>query len=1075
MININKSIKKTARFLMLFPVLIMSQQALSSPEQQLFRFPDVSQTQVVFSYASDLWIVDKLGGKATRLTSQAGEELHPKFSPDGQTVAFVAPYADGNQDVYVISIKGGTPKRVTYHSSFDRLIDWMPDGKSLLFVSGRESYRPRFNQLYQISLSGGLPQKLPMPYVEMATISPDGKAVIYSYLKDFQNQPDFNRETWKGYRGGRAPNLWYYHLKNKTSNKLTNNNAPESAAMWTSKGIYYLSEQGGKVSNLWHLTLDTLEDKQKRKVTRFDKYDVTRPSFGPSDIVFEHQGSLKIMSLANEDITAVDISMTNDDYSLLPQRINLQDRVTSVALSHDAKKAVIQARGEIFIVDIEHDIAKNHGLGSASAERFPALSPDGKLLAYTSDVSGEYQLYIKNIANNKVTKLTSFNKGYLYRATWSPNSKKIAYVDYKQVLRVITIKTKKSQQIAKNLWRHNSQLEAFKPSWSIDSRWLAYEQDLDNRNRAIYLYDTKHKNSHKLTSGNYDDHTPVFDPSGHYLYFLSRRAMNPINSDIDFTWLYANSTVISVLPLQNDIRLPQANYKVDSKHSTSFDLKNIESRLGVIDLPAGNYYKLAIDGDKLVYIKGERSGSETRSLSAYYFDLVNNKEVLLSEDVKSVFDVSNDKVLLKNKDGFFVKSLTSDKNSNTIINTKSLTMEYVRLNESQQILNDAWRFERDFYYDPSVHNKNWPEIKSKYQGLIKHVRTDSDLSFIIRELAGEVSGGHVWATAIPRKRYRSNSTGLLGIDFELSEGVYRIKTIFNAGAHRNDVRSPLNEPGININEGDYILSVNGRVLTDFPSPWAAFEGLANSNVELQVNTKAKFKGSKTVIVKTLSSESKLRELAWVENNRQKVDALSKGQLGYIYVPDTSRNGQNELMRQYRAQFHKKGLVIDERFNSGGALGDRLVELLNRKPLVYFSDRNGKNSPLPELSHYGPKALIINGWSYSGGDGFPLLFKQAKVGPLIGKRTWGGLIGPSASMPFVSGGRIATPPQRVYLPTGKWAEPNGVEPNIEIENDLGLMMKGQDPQLEAAVKNVLERLTQYQPHKRPAYSSDVDLN
>ena len=906
----------------------------------------------------------------------------------------------------------------------------------------------------------------------MATVSPDGKGIIYSYLKDFQNQPDFNRETWKGYRGGRAPSLWYYNLNSKESRKLTNHQAPESAPMWTNKGIYYLSERGGKISNLWQLSLT---DEKQRKITNFSKYDVTRPSFGPSDIVFEHEGDLKLLSLIDEKIRPLNVSITEDSYSLIPQNISVEDRISSMSLSNDAKQLVIQARGEVFIVDVEHNITKNYGLGSGSAERFPALSPDGSLLAYMSDVSGEYQLYVKNLKNNDVTQLTSFKEGYLYQPSWSPNSKKIVFIDYKQRITLVDVKTKKTQKISHNLWRHNSELEAFNPSWSIDSRWLAYAQDIDNRNRVISLYDTTNNKTHQLTSGNYDDHTPVFDSTGHYLYFLSRRSLAPVYSDIDFTWAYSNSTVISVFPLQNDIKLPQKNYVVDQKHRTTFDLKNIESRVGTIDLPAGNYYKLAVDDNKLVYLKGKRSGSDSHAMSVYYYDLLTHKEELLSDNVQGTFDVQNAKILLNKQDKYYVASLSESAKLYSPIQTKNLTTQYVRQQESKQIFNDAWRFERDFYYDPYLHGADWPAIKSKYENMVNYVRTDSDLSFIIRELAGEVSGGHVWATAVPRERYHSTYTGLLGIDFELANGMYRIKNILSAGAHRQDVRSPLSEPGVNVNAGDYILAVNGRVLTDFASPWQAFEGLANSHVELVINKKPKQKGSKTVIVKTLSSESKLRELAWVENNRKKVDELSKGQLGYIYVPDTSQNGQNELMRQYRSQFNKKGLVIDERFNSGGALGDRLVELLNRKPLVYFSYRNGKDSPLPELSHYGPKALITNGWSYSGGDGFPLLFKQANVGPLIGEKTWGGLIGPAMSMPFVSGGRIATPPQRVYLPSGEWAEPNGVQPNIEVENDPGLMMKGKDPQLEAAVQNVLERLSEYPVHKRPAYKSDVTLN
>lgn len=1027
----------------------------------LFRFPDVSSEKVVFVYASDLWIAPKTGGPAIRLTSQKGEELHPKFSPDGKHVAFTAPYGDGNQDIYILPIEGGIPVRVTYHPAFDKLIDWTPDGASLLFASDRESYRDRFSQLYTVSVKGGLPKKLPVPYGEMATFSPNGNAIIYSYLKDFQNHPDVNREAWKGYRGGRAPDLWFYDLITEASRKLTNHDAPDSAAMWTDKGVYFLSERGGKVSNLWHL--DLAGGDQVRQVTDVSKYDVTRPSYGPQDIVFERRGLLYRMALSDERVTPVAITLTNDASTLGITRRLVGDRLVGASLSADGKQVVMQARGDVFIADVETGIIKTLTPGSNSAERFPSFSADGKYIAYMSDATGEYQLHVKHVLSGKVDVITGFENGYRYRPHWSPDGTQIAFIDNSQHLYVVNVKSRDIKQIDTGLWRYNWDLEEFSPSWSPDSKWLAYDRGLENRNRVIFLYDAQSGKLHQATSGMYDDHSPVFSDDGKTLFLLSARKFDPVFSDIDFTWAYANSTTIAEIPLL---------YKGDG---AAIEPEKLEARLGLADAPSGNYVGLKISGDRLVYPRQARAGSGSRDTSVYLFDLKQKKEIKITSGVDTQFDVAGTKILLRKRGDLYVSTVAADQKLEKALDLDTLAVAYDRRVENSQILADAWRYERDFFYDPALHASDWIAIKAKYQQLLPLVRTDDDMSFLLREMAGELAGGHVWAVAVPRKRYMYRGTGLLGVDFKLQNGRYRIARILDAGVHRDDHRSPLLTVDEHIVAGDYLLAVNGRELNPAVSPWAAFEGLADKKVELLINDKPTVKGAKTVVVTTLSNEGKLRELAWVEANRWKVDTLSGGKLGYIYVPDTSLNGQNELMRQYRSQFTKKGLVIDERFNSGGALGDRLVELLNRPPLVYFSNRGGRDYPLPELSHYGPKAMLINGWSYSGGDGFPLLFKAANVGPLIGTRTWGGLIGPAASMPFVSGGRIAAPPQRVYTTDGRWAEPNGVIPDILIENDPGSMIAGGDPQLEYVVDYLMKQLEYFPKHRKPVFKTDVELN
>ena len=1033
--------------------------SLANTEAGLFRFPDISADNVVFMYASDLWVVPKEGGKATRLTSSTDEEIHPKFSPDGKHVAFTAPYGDGNQDIYILPIEGGVPFRVTYNPAYDRLLDWSPDGKSLLFASDRESYRNRFSQLYIVSAEGGMPQKLPVPYGEMATFSPDGKAIIYSYLKDFQNQPDVNRETWKGYRGGRAPDLWYYNLEDGTSRKLTTHDAPDSAAMWTKDGVYFLSERGDQVSNLWKFD-DTLANPSK--VTSVTGYDVTRPSYGPEDIVFERNGLLYRLPLDNQEISTVNVELVEDASALRVKRRTVQDRLASASLSHDAKSVLMQARGELFLFDVDTSIIKPHGLGSASAERFPSLSPDGKKIAFMSDTSGEYQLHIRDMETGAVRTLTNFEKGYRYTPNWSPDGNHIAFIDNSQQLFVIEVSSGDLKHIDTGLWRYNWDLEGFTPSWSSDSRWLAYDRGLENRNNVVFLYDLKEEKRHQITSGMYSDRSPVFSADDKSLYIISARKFDPVFSDIDFTWAYANSTTLAEVPLSFD-----ANGDLSEE--------NPEKDLTLLDVPAGNYRALQRDGSKLVYSRSARSGTGSRDTSIFLFDLDKKKESKIVSGVSAGFNVAGNKLLVRNRNDLHVIGVAPDQKLQKGLDLSTLAINYDRRIENAQVFNDAWRFERDYYYDPNLHGADWPAVKAKYQHLLPLVRTDDDMSFLLREMAGELSGGHVWAVAVPRRRYSYRGTGLLGANFSFENGGYRIDKIIDAGAHREDQRSPLSARDLNVAEGDYIVAINGVKLSEKVTPWVALNGMADKKVELHVNSAPTMDGARTIIVKTLASDRKLRELAWVEENRQRVERLSDGQLGYIYVPDTSLNGQNELMRQYRSQFTKKGLVVDERFNSGGALGDRLVELLNRPPLVYFSNRGGRDYPLPELSHYGPKAMLINGWSYSGGDGFPLLFKTAGVGPLIGMRTWGGLIGPAASMPFVSGGRIAAPPQRVYTTDGRWADPNGAVPDILVENDPAEMMAGNDPQLEAAIAYLMGELKNYPAHVKPDFKTDVNLN
>ena len=1044
--------------------------AESGDHARLLRHPDVSQSQIVFSYADDLWLVDRAGGQATRLTSADGVEAHPKFSPDGKFVAFTAPYADGNEDIYVLPVSGGVPQRVTRHPAYDKMLDWHPDGTRILYASDMNSARKRYNQLFLIDREGGLPDQLPMPYGEMATFSPDGSSILYSYLKDFQNQPDFNRETFKRYKGGRAPDIWRYDFDTKISSRLTENPYSDSAPMWTEEGLYFLSERDGERSNLW--TLDASGEQSARPVTQMTDDDVTRPSIGPGAIVFEYDADLYLYDIGSETTSKVAVDAIADHLILSDLKRDIGDRILSADLSADGRTALFSARGELVTYDTESKVTRLHAPDSGIADRYATLSPDQGSLAFVSDASGEYQLHIRDLSNGESRVLTKFESGMLYRPFWSPDGASIAISDSRQKLYVINVASGRLAEIDQGLWREHYGMEAFSVNWSPDSQWLTWSRGTDNRNQVVFVYNLAEKTKRALTSGYYNDSHPVFSADGNYLYFLSQRRLSPIYSDIDFTWAYANSTALAAMPLRVGLAAPDGSNTESEGEQVNVRVvgNGFENRITLLETQAGPYTALFVDNDQLIVHRHEHAGDPDGRAQILAVDPGTGAATKIAEGVDRLIDVANGAALVQTRGSYHVVPLKADQSLKTPLPTEDFIAPYNRQAEARQIIWDAWRFQRDFFYDEGLHKADWDGARDRALSLVPYIVTESDLSFVIREQAGELSAGHVWAVGSPRVRYTYDKTGLLGADFERNNGAFRISKIYDAGPRSAEWRSPLNAPGIEVNEGDYLLAVNGAPLADAKDPWGAFEGLSGKAVELTVSSTPRVRDARTVIVETLKNDDKLRELAWVEANRQLVEAASDGRIGYIFVPDTSRNGQDELMRQYRAQYTKDALIIDERFNSGGALGDRLVELLNRPPLVYFSVRNGSDYPLPELSHRGPKVMLTNGWSYSGGDGFPLLFKQAGVGKLIGTRTWGGLIGPAMSIPFVSGGRVAAPPQRVYTPDGEWAGTDGVVPDVFLENDPGELMRGRDMQLEYAIQDLLGQLESHPPRQYPIFPS-----
>lgn len=1085
-------------------------------DARLMRYPDVSARHIAFIYAGDIWVVPKAGGLAVRLSSPRGEEMFPKFSPDGEEIAFSATY-DGNQDIYVIPVGGGVPRRITYHGAPDRLVNWYPDGKHLLFATSRTSYKDRFNQLYRISLDGGMAEQLPMPYGEFGAISADGSHIAYTPISvDFR--------TWKRYRGGMNPDIWLFNLKTLEAENLTKSDAAESIPMWHTDTLYLLSDRGDKKrANIWACDVKTREFRQ---VTHFTDYDVHFPSMGPEEIVFEQGGRIHLLDLGTGKASPVDITVTTDRATLRPRIENVSGLIQNGTISPSGKRAVFEARGELFSAPVEHGVVRNITRSSGTAERYPAWSPDGKLIAYFTDKTGEYELAVRNAdGSGEEQILTDLGPGYRYHPQWSPDSKKVLWIDKAMRIHVYDFDTKKTEVIDEQMWLYHGALANFSVSWSADSRWVAYAGDTDNRNSCVVVYDLKEGSKHKATSGFYDDNDPVFDPDGKYLYLRTGRNFGPTYSDLDNSWIYINTTQLAAIPLRKDVPSPLAprndeepskekekkddkkdgekksdEKKLDDKKPADdsssdkkdkegangegtadakagaktsekkevkkddkkpkpveIDFEGMEERMIILPPKAGNYAGLSAVSGKLIY-RFVSKGEGNKPIE--YYDL-EKREVKRIVDDANGFDLSasREKMLVVRNGAWSIIDVKEGQNLNKRLDTGGFESLIDPPSEWRQIFMDAWRLERDLFYDPGMHGVNWNLMRVRYGKLLEDAVTRWDVNYILGELLGELNASHTYRNGGDVERPPDRPVGYLGCDFVMTNGAYRIASIIKAAPWDVEARSPLAQPGLtNLYEGDYLLAVNGVPVDTNSEPWAAFQGLANKTVIISVNTNASLEGAREVLVHTMSSEARLRNLAWINANRLRVDELSGGRIGYVYVPDTGQGGQNELVRQWRGQTKKPGLIIDERFNSGGQIPDRFVELLSRPLRNFWAVRDGKDWTWPEVAHFGPKAMLVNGWSGSGGDCFPYYFKDSKLGPLIGMRTWGGLIGITGAPALVDGGSITVPTFGIYDRRGRWIiEGYGVDPDIEVVDDPGTMAKGGDPQLERAVAEVMKTL------------------
>ncbi|MDX9910745.1 MAG: PDZ domain-containing protein [Phycisphaerales bacterium] len=1236
----------------------------------MMRYPDISSDSIVFLYANDLWIVPREGGVARPLASPPGSEIFPRFSPDGQTIAFLGNY-DGGADLYAVPVSGGVPQRLTWHPAAEVPSDWTPDGR-VIFASNGLAGLQRQQQLFTVGLDGAAPAKLPPAYGADGSISADGKWLAY-----LPHQRDFR--TWKRYRGGMASDIWLMNLDTLASERITDWEGTDTFPMWQGSKVYYLSDQGdGSRLNIW--SYDTTS-KRREQVTTFKDFDVKFPAMGPGpsgagEIVFQYGPDLVRLDLRDKSTHTVSVEIPGAKPKLRPQEIDAANNIASGGISSTGKRAVAEARGDLWTIPAEHGAIRQLTDTDGVAERSPAWSPDGRWIAYFSDKSGEYELYLmQSDGKGETRQLTSGNKTYFFGAGWSPDSKKLVLVDKAGQVWLVDVESGDAKVIDKDPWGYPAS-----PSWSHDSKWLTYQKQNDESGTsAVWIYSLDSGEAKQVTSGFFNDSNPVFSRTGDYLYYTSQRNFtSPMYEDVGTTFVYAGTGRLIAVPLNDKVEnkgliksdeetwekdkdakdgekkdedkkdgaKKEDGEKDDAQGDDENDAASDEKDASGDEQPAGeediyaNFQKdhalfgkwectasglkaVGLPEDTLDFVltiivdkDGNISGtSEAQGEKESLGDVVNwdpatnelrrereqngitsiSKGTVSGDEMTGTWEIKplgftgtwtgkrttrdltkeelgdaaeksgkkKDEPLEINFEGFesrgielpvengnFANLVTNDKGNliymrlasrgqqvppavkifditadepeeKTVvagagladisgdgkkllvaagsrrwaivsaaagqslakaIEISGMTKTLDPREEWRQLVRDAWRRQRDFLYVDNMHGVDWDAIYEQYAAMVDHASSREDVGYIIAEMISELNIGHAYYGGGDVEIAPSKNVGLLGVDWEVaSEGdgadqasAWRIARLVHGGPWDSDARGPLNELGLGVKEGTFVLAVNGRRLDPDRDPYSAFIGLAGKDVTLTIadalTGDEKARNERDITIEPISSEAALRYRAWVEHNRARVEEASGGKIGYIHVPDTGVNGQNELFRQFYGQIGKAALIIDDRWNGGGQIPTRFIELLNRPRTNYWARRDGKDWPWPPDSHQGPKAMLINGLAGSGGDMFPWLFRFNKLGKLIGTRTWGGLVGISGVPGLIDGANVTVPNFGFYEKDGTWGvEGHGVDPDIEVIDNPTEIAKGNDPQLDAAITHLLREieLHPYTPPKRPA--------
>jgi tricorn protease len=1080
--------------------------ASSSQAPLLLRYPSLSQDRIAFRYADDVWTVSRQGGEAERLTSNGEVNAGPFFSPDGAWIAYSA-HLQGNTDVYIIPAGGGVPRRITWHPAGSAVTGWSPDGKDVLIASGEASYR-HYLRLFRVHADGsGIPEPLPLPSGFQGSFSPDGQSLAYEPIT--KHQP-----AWKRYAGGQTTPIWIVNLKTLDLVKVPRENSNDSNPVWAGDSVYFLSDRNGPVS----LFRYNVASKEVSQVVPNSGYDLKSAQSGPGGLVYEQFGSIHLLDTTSNADHIVPIQIHGELANLAPHRVNLTPgEIQNAALSPTGARAVFEAHGEIFTVPAEKGDTRNLTNTPGVAERNPAWSPDGKTIAYFSDASGEYQLYLHDQTGFKPPTVIDLGPepSFFYSPTWSPDSKHIVYSDKHLRLWYLDVPSGKPVLIDKGTYGGFG--SDFGAIWSPDSKWVAYHRDLDNQLNAIFLYSLETHKSTQVTDGMSDAVSPAFDLKGKYLYFIASTDDGPSRAGIDLSSLDRAQTSAayvvvlakdgaSPVPPESDDEKIKEEKKDDSKKSAddqkkdakdakpaakveakssdkdtdkdkdkpvvvTVDLEGIGNRILSLPIPTRNYGGIVNGKSGVLYLyegspfgrsSDEGEGSNIRAI--WRFTLEKRKpETVLSDVDAFIVSADGTKVLYARKDAWTVspaddlKPGESGPGPGKPLNLGSLETVIDPRAEWKQIYHETWRIERDFLYDPHTHGLSVPKVEAKYKPYLDGLASRSEFTYLSTEMLGEITIGHMFVGG-PRRPDKEPKTGLLGADYKVENGRYRIAKILGGQNWTPGLASPLTLPGVYVKEGEYLLGVNGRELHASDNLYEFFDGTAGRQTVLHVGGNPDGKDARDVTVVPIGNEDGLRNLDWIETNRRKVSELSGGKVAYVYMPNTGGSGYTNFNRYFYSQLNKDGLVLDERYNEGGFIADYVVDVLKRFPLSGAIERDGKPIHDPVGAIFGPKVMLINQDSGSGGDAMPWYFRKAGIGKLVGTRTWGGLVGIGGYPTLLDGGYVMAPRYAIYGLQGDWeVENRGIPPDVPVEELPKDVADGHDRQLETGVQLVVDEL------------------
>jgi tricorn protease len=1071
-------IKRPGRLIATLIVLFMLV-GTAGAQTRLMSQPAISDKHIVFTYAEDLWVVNRDGSNPKRLTVSPGVESFPIISPDGSLVAFDAEY-DGNHDVYVMPITGGVPKRLTWHPYHDGVVDFNQDGSEVLFTSNRFSHTNRFSQLHTIAVTGGPATELPIPTGFWAAFSDDDAHIAYT-----PNRTVFNQ--WKNYRGGTMGRIWVYdretHAVAEIGKPATGSN--DSNPQWSGEHIYFRSDRKGEFNVFSYHT----NSKAIKQLTFHDDYPVLSLKVHQDTLVYEQAGLIHTLDLNTGQQQTVDININTDLLERRTRYASGKQYVRSATISPAGERVVIDFRGDVVTVPVDKGDPNNLSQTPGSHENQPIWSPNGQYVAYFSNQSGEYALHVRNMSEDTVKAIELDGAGFYAHIHWSPDSEKVSYSDNGRQLFITDVTSGKTIQLAADIQYVPGVYRDLSGGWSPDSNWLAYTIIGENSFEHVYLYSLEQDKSFALSDGLSNLNNPVFDPNGQYLYVLASTDAGPVQNWFDQSSIDMQSTNnIYLVTLQKDVLSPfkkdndqvavqaekPAEKSKDEDESAEtvamrIDWKGIGQRIIDVPLGAAQYANLRVGkSGELYYTKADEQGK----LTLHKYSLADKEETALLAADAFELSATNSHLLYQSGGAWGTVDLAKDPKKGSPLSWDAVQVKVVPQEEWANIFAEAWQVNRDYFYDPGMHGADWPAMKEKYQVFLPHVAAKSDLYRVMQWMFSELAVGHHRFNSRGDQLHdvKTIKGGLLGADLEPNNGRYQISKIYGGLNWNPGLRSPLTEPGVDVSEGDYLLAVNGREVTADDNLFSFFEHTADTITTLKVGPRANGKNSRLVEVTPVEREYALRNRDWVEGNIKKVDEATNGQVAYVYVPNTANAGHEYFKRYFFPQVHKKAIIVDERYNGGGYLADYVIDLLNRPEVAQWNFRYGNDLKAPHASIQGPKVMIIDENAGSGGDYLPYMFRRYGLGTLVGKTTWGGLVGVLGYPQFIDGGSVSAPNVAFFNEQGFGIENEGVAPDVEVEQWPAQVINGEDPQLDKAIELIKQKMQNMpeSPIQRPDY-------